>query len=174
MIDWRVIYGKLTDIKIFLGLIFLIYITLYFIEYNIFIKALNFSIQIIISLIPLLILIYFLTFIVNLLISKKLVVKYMKLLKGKKGAVIAAVSGVISSGPIYMWYPLLSDFKKMGASDNFIVIFLYTRAIKLPLFPIMVAYFGLWYTTIFTCLLFIFSFINGYLVDYLIKKELIK
>jgi uncharacterized membrane protein YraQ (UPF0718 family) len=174
MIDWRIIYGKLTDIRTFLGLIFLIYITLYFIEYSFFTKAITFSIQIIISLIPLLILIYFLTFIVNLLISKKLVIKHMKFLKGKKGAIIAAISGIISTGPIYMWYPLLSDFKKMGASDNFIVIFLYTRAIKLPLFPIMVTYFGLWYTIIFTCLLFIFSFVNGYVVDYLIKKELIK
>ncbi len=53
-----------------------------------------------------------LLFLFNLLIDTKTVVRYLGRETGKTGWLIAVVTGIISAGPIYLWYPLLSDLKE--------------------------------------------------------------
>jgi hypothetical protein len=53
-----------------------------------------------------------LLFLFNLLIDTKTVVRYLGRETGRTGYLIAVVTGIISAGPIYLWYPLLSDLKE--------------------------------------------------------------
>jgi len=63
-----------------------------------------------------------------------------------------------------MWYPLLADLKEKGMKNSLIATFLYNRAIKIPLIPITIYYFGIKLTIILTIYMIIFSIINGILV----------
>jgi uncharacterized membrane protein YraQ (UPF0718 family) len=78
--------------------------------------------------------------------------------------------GIASSGPIYMWYPLLSDLKEKGMRDSLIAAFLYNRAIKIPLLPMMVHYFGWDFTFALSIYMVLFSVVNGVIVQYLTQR----
>jgi len=90
---------------------------------------------------------------------------------GVKGWLIAIFGGILSTGPIYLWYPLLSDLKEKGMKDSFIATFLYNRAVKIPLMPMMIFYFGISFTAILTIYIVIFSIINGFCVDKLLLEK---
>jgi len=61
--------------------------------------------------------------------------------KGIKKWIFVIIGGVLSTGAIYMWYPFLADLKDKGLNYGLISCFLYNRAIKIPLLPLMVFYF---------------------------------
>jgi hypothetical protein len=52
-----------------------------------------------------------------------------------------------------------------------IATFLYSRAVKLPLLPLMIHYFGFTYTLVLCIYLVIFAVINGILVEKLLPQE---
>ena len=56
--------------------------------------------------------------------------------------VFAAGAGILSTGPIYAWYPLLKELREKGAAQGLLAVFLVNRAVKPFLLPIMVAMFG--------------------------------
>jgi uncharacterized membrane protein YraQ (UPF0718 family) len=101
----------------------------------------------------------------NIFINPKFVSKYLGKEKGLSGWVFSIVSGIISMGAIYMWYPILADLKEKGMKDGLISVFLYNMAIKIPLLPFMVFYFGLSFTIVLTIFMIIFSIINGVLIE---------
>ena len=74
---------------------------------------------------------------------------------------LAAAAGIIAAGPIYAWYPLLADLKKKGAGYALIAIFLYNRAFKPFLLPVMIGYFGWKYAVVLGILMFLGSFAMG-------------
>ena len=82
-----------------------------------------------------------------------------------RGWVLATAVGIVSSGPIYMWYPLLSVLKEMGMKNSLIAVFLYNRAVKIPLLPLMIFYFGWQFVAVLTVLMIVFSVLNGMLVE---------
>jgi len=114
---------------------------------------------------PLLLIVFVLLFILNLFLQPKTVIKYLGGKSGPKGWLIAIIGGIISSGPIYLWYPLLVDLKQMGTRNSLIAVFLYSRAIKIPFMPILVFYFGWTFAIVLTVYLIIFSIINGLVVE---------
>lgn len=67
-----------------------------------------------------------------------------------KGWIFSIVAGILSIGPIYVWYPLLSDLREKGMRTSFMGTFLYNCSVKLPLLPIMIYYFESIYTLILT------------------------
>jgi uncharacterized membrane protein YraQ (UPF0718 family) len=81
---------------------------------------------------------------------------------GIKGMVISVVAGIISMGPIYAWYPLLKKLREEGAGNAPIAIFLYNRAVKPFLLPVMIAYFGWAYVVILTLFTILASMAVGY------------
>ena len=83
---------------------------------------------------------------------------------------IAIIGGIISSGPIYMWYPFLADLHSKGLSHGFLACFMYNRAIKLPLLPMMVGYFGLLYTITLTFVMVIMSLIQGITMNIIMEE----
>ena len=54
----------------------------------------------------LLLIIFALLFILNLALQPKTIIKYLGKDAGIKGWVITIIGGILSSGPIYLWYPL--------------------------------------------------------------------
>lgn len=88
-----------------------------------------------------------------------------------KGAMLSVVAGIVSVGPIYVWYPLLKELRKRGTGNAQIAIFLYNRAVKPFLLPMMIAYFGWVYVGILTVLTVLASITLGYVVSVLIKEK---
>ncbi len=133
---------------------------------NIFSVFWNMLVQIL----PTLLLVYFIIFGFNLIISNKQIVNFLKKGSYIKKLIFSVVFGILSSWPIYLWYGLLKQLQNAGLSLGHIATFSYARAIKLPMLPIMIGYFGLKFSAIFVWVLFIFSFIQALLVDFLFKR----
>jgi len=114
---------------------------------------------------PVLGIVFALLFVSNLVIDSKTVVRYLGRQAGKGGWLVVIVAGIISAGPIYLWYPLLSDLKQKGMREALIAVFLYNRAVKIPLLPMMILYFGVKTVVILTIYMVIFSVLNGYIVE---------
>lgn len=87
-----------------------------------------------------------------------------------KGIVLSLVAGIISMGPIYAWYPLLKNLREEGAETGPIAIFLYSRAVKPFLLPVMIAYFGWVYVGILTALTVFASIVIGCFMSVFMKK----
>jgi len=87
-----------------------------------------------------------------------------------KGIALSVVAGIISMGPIYVWYPLLKNLREEGAETGPIAIFLYTRAVKPFLLPVMIGYFGWVYVVILTVLTVFASIAIGCFMSVLMKK----
>ena len=88
-----------------------------------------------------------------------------------KGILLSVTAGIISMGPIYVWYPLLRELREKGAGNAPIAVFLYNRAVKPFLLPVMIAYFGWLYVGILTVLTVLASLVNGYLVDLFTRRK---
>ena len=74
----------------------------------------------------------------------------------------------MSSGPIYMWYPLLSDLKKKGLNSGFIACFLYNRSIKIAILPMAILYFGWKYVLVLSVVMILMSVAQALLINKLI------
>lgn len=156
----------------FLGLVIIAYIILLLLNPPAFFNSVNAFIAMIIKISPILILVFSLIFIINLVLDSRKILEKISKEDGILGYLFFIIFGIVSAGPIYMWYPLLADLKEKGVKNSLIVTFLYNRAVKLPLIPIMIYYFGLKFVIILSLLMVIFSVINGLLVDkFLTQKQ---
>ncbi len=87
--------------------------------------------------------------------------------RGAKGWFWALFIGLLSHGPMYAWYPVLQQLRQNGLRDGYITAFFYARAVKLPLLPLMVDYFGLAFTVVLTLYIILASLLQGWLVEVL-------
>ena len=126
--------------------------------------ALRVSITVFVKIVVPLCLAFLLVFIMNLLLKPALIAKLLGAKSGIRGLLISAVSGIISVGPIYAWYPLLKELREQGASDALIAVFLNNRAVKPFLLPVMISYFGWVYVLLLTIFTILGSLACGYLV----------
>ena len=69
-----------------------------------------------------------------------------------------------------MWYPLIDELRKNGMRDSLAMVFLYNRAIKIPLMPMIILYFGMPFLVVMSVLMIIFSIINGYIGEKILAK----
>ena len=136
-------------------------------------EAFSVFLNLIKRILPILALVFGLIFLSNLFIDNKLVLRYLGKGSRKRGWIIAVIGGILSAGPIYMWYPLLQDLKQKGMRDALIATFLYNRAVKIPLLPIMILYFGIDVVIILTVSMILFSIADGFIVEKLatVKTE---
>jgi uncharacterized membrane protein YraQ (UPF0718 family) len=77
--------------------------------------------------------------VLNLFVNPAQIVRLFGKGANIKGIVLSVVAGIISMGPIYAWYPLLKNLREEGAGTGPIAIFLYSRAVKPFLLPVMIA-----------------------------------
>jgi len=160
---------KINKKWLFLIIVGIIYLGFAFANMSLTQNALSEFVLLLKKIIPILIMVFILMFLSNFFLNPKKISKLIGKNAGTKGWLISIASGIVSSGPIYMWYPLLADLKTKGMKNSFIAAFLYNRAVKIPMLPMMIYYFGLPFTIIITIYMVLFSIINGVLVEKLIK-----
>jgi uncharacterized membrane protein YraQ (UPF0718 family) len=134
-------------------------------------KALLFFTHVLTQVIPVLISVFVLIFLFDLFLNPKNVEKYIGRRSGFKGWLVTMVVGILSSGPIYAWFPVLGELRKKGMKTSLVAVFLYNRAVKFPLLPLMVHYFGVRYTVTLSLYLIVFSIVNGLIVEKIVDKD---
>ena len=149
----------------FLAFVMILYLITGFFQVDLIFTAFHFALKIFKSIIPVFIMIFILMFLINTIITPQMISRYIGQSSGIKKWLIAVIGGIISSGPIYMWYPMLKHLHEKGVSYGFIATFLYSRAIKLPLLPLIILYFGLRYTIILTFIMIVISIVQGVVFD---------
>jgi uncharacterized membrane protein YraQ (UPF0718 family) len=117
-----------------------------------------------IRIIPIFVLVLVLMTIANLIITPKFITKHLQE-PGIVKWIFAVSGGILSTGPIFMWYPLLADLKEKGIGYGCLATFLYNRAIKIPLLPVAIFYFGIKYIVALTIVMVIVSIVQGIIID---------
>ena len=156
----------------FLIIVITLLITTSILRIDLLIPSLKFSFSIFLKIIPVLILIFVILVLFNKFVKVHVLKEYLGKYSGTKGWIIAIITGIISTGPIYMWYPLLNELQKAGAKNGLLAAFLYNRAIKPALLPIMIFYFGIKFTIILTFVMIFFSIIQGIIIDKLVEVKI--
>jgi len=149
----------------FLGSVVFVYLLLFLFNPLNIEKSLKASANMLIHILPALLLIILLMGITNYFVKPKTVSKYVGEGSGIKGWLLAVSTGILSHGPIYVWYPLLKDLRDQGMKSGLIAAFLYNRAIKIPLLPLMVYYFGIPFVVILTGYMIIASILQGQIIQ---------
>ncbi|MGC9311035.1 MAG: permease [Candidatus Aenigmatarchaeota archaeon] len=141
-----------------------LYVLAFLARPEIFYPSVSFFYGLVLKILPIFALVFVMMALVNYFVSPESIAS--KLEKRKKGKwLIAIVGGILSTGPIYMWYPLLADLKKKGVNYGLIACFLYNRAIKIPLLPVMILYFSWQYIFILTLVMVAASVLQGLLIE---------
>jgi len=114
--------------------------------------------------VPILGLVFIALFLVNLLLNPERIKRHLGGESGLKGWFWAVIGGILISGPPYVLYPMLGEFRKHGARNSLIAVYLYNRNVKIPFLPVMAYYFGVRYTVIVSLLIILFSLLNGLII----------
>ena len=149
---------------IFPLLVLVIYGVLFVLAPEQALAALKSSGKVCLNILPPLALVFVVMLALNLFVKPAQIVHLLGSGANIKGILLSVAAGITSMGPIYVWYPLLKELRGKGAGNMPIAIFLYNRAVKPFLLPVMVAYFGWVYVGILTVLTVLASVVNGYLV----------
>lgn len=150
---------------IFLTVVLVIYGVTALLDSDLTLRAATVFLQLLDKVYPVLVLVFLLIFIIDLLLNPKRVEKYLGRKSGIMGWLTAIVVGILSTGPVYAWYAVLHDLRKKGMRTSLISVVLYNRAVKLPLLPLLVHYFGLAYTVVLAAYLIGFSIIGGLIME---------
>jgi len=150
---------------IFLAIVLLMYGVTALLDIGVASQAMTSFIHLLDKVLPVLLIVFILIFIINLFLEPAWVKKYLGSRSGKTGWAMAIVGGVLSTGPVYPWYALLKDLKEKGMKTSLVAVFLYSRAVKLPLLPLLVHYFGITYTMILAGYLVVFSIMSGFVME---------
>ena len=134
-------------------------------------RSLTFFTHIMAQVLPVLVLVFFLLFVANLVLKPKRIRRYLGKGSGIKGWIAAVLGGILSVGSVYAWYTMLSELQQKGMRNALIAVFLYSRAVKLPLLPLMIHYFGVAYTLILGLYLIGFSIISGIVIEKLTPQK---
>ncbi len=156
---------------IFLGLVIISYALVGLVEPEATIQAWLFFENVMNRVLPVLGLVFILLFVANLLLEPKWIKQYLGTGAGPKGWFASVIAGMLSIGPIYVWYTVLNELQAKGMRTALIATFLYSRAVKLPLLPLMIHYFGVVYTVVLCLYLVLFAGINGIVVEKLIVQK---
>jgi len=106
-------------------------------------------------------------FLMNVFVRPSWVAGLLGARAGVKAMLLPLAAGIISAGPIFAWYPLLKKLKDEGAGEGPIAVFLYNRAVKPFLLPVMIGYYGWQYVLILVLLMILGSLVLGYCMQVL-------
>ncbi|PLX91214.1 MAG: permease [Desulfuromonas sp.] len=123
--------------------------------------------QILGQILPIIALVVVINALINWWLPPNKMVRLFKKHGAKRGWGIAMVAGVMSHGPMYLWYPMLSDLQRGGVPQSILVTYFYARAVKLPLLPLMVDYFGVLFTVTLEVYILIAAWLQGLVMQFL-------
>lgn len=164
--------NKSSNVKwIFLGIVVVLFAIISIVYPNKMEPILRLFKNLMVQILPILALVYVIMLLTNYFVDNDKLKKYMGEDAGIKGWVISIVSGILSVGPIYMWYPLMKDLQSKGVKNKFLVTFLYNRGIKLQWLPMLILYFGLKYSLTLLFVMAVMSIPLGIITDKLMTKN---
>ena len=149
----------------FLAVVLVLYTVYWFFNPAVVLSSLGFGLEIAKNIVPVFALVFVLMVAVNYWATPKKVASHLGKSSGYRRWVFAVLGGILSTGPIYMWYPMLKELKKKGVNYGFISTFLYNRAIKPPLIPLIIYYFGLEFTVVLCFSMLVFSVLQGIIFE---------
>ncbi|MFO7991041.1 MAG: permease [Thermoplasmata archaeon] len=150
---------------IFMFTVMILYLIAYFFSPEKSKDALISSLKLLWNILPILIVVFIFMVLSSRYLSPKAISKHVGEASGAKGWLVAITAGILSHGPIYVWFPLLKDLKSHGMRDGLVAAFLYNRSIKLPLLPVMIFYFGWVFVVVLMVMMMTASFIEGKLIE---------
>ena len=162
--------SKISNSWRYLIFVVLLYIVFLIFDYEIFVKSLVYCSAMVSEILQAFLVVFVLMVLSDYFITQNFISKY--LIKNeivKWSGVI--IGGIISSGPIYMWYPLLGDLRKKVLDNGMLACFLYNRAIKIPLVPIALIFFSWSYLLVLGLVMIIISIFQGIIINYLTKER---
>jgi uncharacterized membrane protein YraQ (UPF0718 family) len=148
----------------FLAVVVIVYIGTAWFDLELALRSIGFFSSLLGKVAPVLLLVFGLIFLFNYFLNPQLIQKYLGQQSGLKGWLLAVVGGILSTGPVTAWYAMLSDLRQQGMSSSLAAVFLYGRAVKLPLLPLLGYYFGITYALVLCVYLISFAIINGILM----------
>jgi len=126
------------------------------------ITAMKVSGKVLLQTAPALIVTFGILVLLNMLVTPAHIKRFFGKGMKAKGIILSSAAGILSMGSIYAWYPLLKGFREKGVSDFHLANFLGCRAVKIPLLPMMAAYFGWAFTLILTILMIFSALLTGF------------
>ena len=156
---------------VFLGLVVLMYAVCAAVAPETAMRAARALTELGLRVMPALLFVFFLLFLIELFIDRKWILQHLGRAAGMGGWALTITCGVLSAGPLFAWYPLLADLRAKGMSNALLAVFLYSRALKLPLLPLMAHYFGLVYTILFSVSILAASVLTGWFVGMLVDDR---
>ena len=153
---------------IFLGVVAGLYVASFAVDTAATEEALQASGAILYGILPVLAAVVAMMAAVNYFLRPKQVAAHLGVESGVKGWLLAAIAGIVSHGPIYVWYPLLRELQEKGMRSGLSAVFLYNRAVKVPLLPVMVYYFGAAYVAVLMVAMVAASLAEGKIMDLLL------
>jgi len=170
MPDEQVIKGR--GGWVFLVLVLFAYGLLGLVNPEVMSQSLGFFSQVMRQVLPILVLVFLLLFVANFVLEPKRIRHYLGSGSGTRGWIAAVLGGILAPGPVYPWYAMLAKLRQEGMRPALIAAFLYSRAVKLPLLPLMIHYFGVAYTLVLCIYLIGFSIISGIAVGRLTLQKI--
>ena len=172
----KLLYLKLKDKFggnwLFLFWVLIVYVWTMFIDFDYFVKVSQTFLKIMIyQILPVLAIVFVFMLVLNFFLQNNKVKSYLKNTKHSTKYFFAVLGGILSTGPVYMWYPFLKELKQHWISRGHIATFIYARAVKIPLLAAMIFYFGLKYTIIFNTVLIILALVLGLIIDLFFKED---
>lgn len=158
--------GKKTRMtgKYFLGSVLALYLASGLFSPEKTAKALEASLHLLLTLLPLFAAVILLSALIGYWLRPEALARYLGAQSGIRGWGIALLAGVLSHGPMYAWYPMLSTLKNQGMGNALITVFLYARAVKLPLLPLMIDYFGVAFSLLLNAFILLGALLQGKLI----------
>lgn len=157
--------------KYFLLIVLSLYVIVFFVNSQSLELALQKSSTVLLKILPIFTLVILFTALLNFYIQPKQIAKNLGQDSGARGWLWALASGVICHGPMYAWYPLFEDLRSQGMKDELIVVFFASRAIKIPLLPVMIDYFGLTFTILLSLYIMLGALFQGKCMQVVQKKK---
>ncbi|WP_457606896.1 permease [Nitratifractor sp.] len=154
-----------------LGFVGLLYLLLFITGNPHATEAVRYTFEVLAEILPILALILVLMAAIGQWVDPKGLTRHLGEEGGWKGWLVALGAGILSHGPMYAWYPMLEELKKHGLRDGYIAAFFYARAVKLPLLPIMIHYFGWGFTALLSLYTVLGAWLQGLIVDWIEKRR---
>lgn len=154
-------YGRGRGGWIFLGAVVLLYAVTALGSTDLATETLTFFFDMLVQVIPVLAIVFALIFLFELFLNPRRVKAYLGASSGLRGWAAALGAGILATGPVYAWYALLGELRAKGMKASLAAAFLYARALKFPLLPLLIHYFGLTYTLVFSVYLFVAAVLSG-------------
>lgn len=154
----------------FLFFVIIIHILIFLFDRQNSSLSLEKSYEVLLKLLPIFLMIIVITTLINYFLKPKSIVKHFGKGSGIKAWIYTVLGGIVSHGPMYAWYPLLTQLRQNGLKDGLLATFMYTRSIKIPFIPIMIDYFGVLFTVVLFIYIIIGGVLQGIIIEALSKK----